>query len=66
MALALGWAAATIAGGTDTKHETPPWRVREILSRGLWMRLFQATSDSVHSPGSAGVMAIGRSTSLPL
>jgi transposase, IS5 family len=32
----------------------------------LWMRLFQATSVSVDSPGSAGVMSMGRSSSLPL
>jgi hypothetical protein len=32
----------------------------------LWMRLFQATSVSVDSPVSAGVMSTGRSRSLPL
>lgn len=32
----------------------------------LWMRLFQATSVSVDSPFSAGVMSMGRSSSLPL
>ena len=32
----------------------------------LWMRLFQATSVSVDSPVSVGVMSTGRSSSLPL
>ena len=38
----------------------------ERYCQDLWMRLFQATSVSVDSPGSAGVMSMGRSSSLPL
>ncbi len=32
----------------------------------LWMRVFQATSVSLDSSGSAGEMSMGRSSSLPL
>src|SRR6202453_47443 len=32
----------------------------------LWIGAFQATSVSVDSPGSGGVMSMGRSSSLPL
>jgi len=38
----------------------------ERYCQDLWMRLFQATSVSVDSPGSVGVMSMGRSSSLPL
>jgi hypothetical protein len=38
----------------------------ERYCQDLWMRLFQATSVSVDSPALAGVMSVGRSSSLPL
>ena len=39
---------------------------RPRYCQDLWMRLFQATSVSVDSPFSTGVMSTGRSSSLPL
>ena len=40
--------------------------VRVRYCQDLWMWLFQATSVSVDSPALAGVMSVGRSSSLPL
>ncbi len=41
-------------------------RKREYCHQDLWMGVFQATSVSCDSSGSAGVMSMGRSRSFPL
>jgi hypothetical protein len=50
-------------------HQRPSWPGGPVPKRNcqdLWIGAFQATSVSVDSPGSGGVMSMGRSSSLPL
>lgn len=48
------------------EHGMPTPAARERYCQDLWMRVFQATSVSLDSSGSAGEMSMGRSSSLPL
>ncbi|MGB7238084.1 MAG: hypothetical protein WBD41_19170, partial [Rhodococcus sp. (in: high G+C Gram-positive bacteria)] len=70
--LRLGEACAITAKQLSGDRLVVDRQVLEFYENGkrycqdLWMRVFQATSVSLDSSGSAGEMSMGRSSSLPL